>query len=304
MIDSFIMDTIKNKVILVTGSGRGFGRAMAYSYAINGAKVVTVSRTVNELKELEKTVNEKGGEVLTAPTDLTKNDEIEELYEKVMGNFGRLDVLVNNAATSPWKLFDEMSVQEWDITISVNLRAPFLLTKHFYKAMRGGGSIINVSSRSAEMGFLAESGYCPSKYGLEGLTQCLAMELQPYNIAVNSLGVSAPAGMRLKPTELTLKELGEMPDEYKKNIADDESMSQAFSNAWKFLALQDANGVTGQRFSTRLLADYLRENGWEAAVAKWTRKLTKAVYVSYDFPESVRYQTPEGGFNEQKFVFK
>jgi NAD(P)-dependent dehydrogenase (short-subunit alcohol dehydrogenase family) len=168
---------------------------------------------------------------------------------------------------------------------------------------QGRGSIINITSKSAEIGFVAECGYSPSKYGLEGLTQCLALELQPYNIAVNSLGVGAPSGYRLKPTELTLKELRELPDDYRSKIAGDESMSKAFGDAWAFLALQDTRGVTGQRIGTRELADYLKNNGWDAAVAKWSRKLTKAVYVSYDFPPSVRYQTPEGGFKELKFTF-
>jgi gluconate 5-dehydrogenase len=214
-------------------------------------------------------------------------------------------VLVNNAATSPWKTFDEMSPEEWDLTIAVNLRAPFLLSKIFYTTMKeqGRGSIINVTSKSAEIGFVAECGYSPSKYGLEGLTQCLALELHPHNIAVNSLNVGAPPGYTLKPTELTLKELRDMPDDYRIKIADDESMSKVFGDAWIFLALQDAYGVTGQRFGTRQLANYLKNNGWDAAVANWSRKLTKAVYVSYDFPQSVRYQTPEGGFKELEFIF-
>jgi NAD(P)-dependent dehydrogenase (short-subunit alcohol dehydrogenase family) len=187
----------------------------------------------------------------------------------------------------------------------VNLRAQFILTKVFFDSMRsqGQGSIINITSKSSEIGFIAEVGYCPSKFGIEGLTQCLALELQPYNIAVNSLGVGAPSGLRLKPTELTLKEADNMPDEVKAKYADDDSMAEAFTEAWTFLALQNAKGVTGQRFGTRQLAEYLRLNGGEAAVAMWGRKLTKAVYVPYDFPKTARYQTPEGGFKEIHFKF-
>ena len=299
------MKKLDGKVILVTGSGRGFGRAMAYTYALAGAKVVSVSRTVSELESLEKKIIEKGGEVLTVPTDLTDEKAILSLKDKVMGEYGHLDVLVNNAATSPWKTFEDMTIRDWDLTLSVNLRAQFILSKVFFDSMRsqGQGSIINITSKSSEIGFIAEVGYCPSKFGIEGLTQCLALELQPYNIAVNSLGVGAPPGLRLKPTELTLEEADKMPDEVKAKYADDDSMTEAFTEAWTFLALQNAKGVTGQRFGTRQLAEYLRLNGGEAAVAMWGRKLTKAVYVPYDFPKTARYQTPEGGFKEIHFKF-
>jgi 3-oxoacyl-[acyl-carrier protein] reductase len=299
------MKKLGGKTILITGSGRGFGRAMAYAYSLEGANIISVSRTVSELKSLEKKIQEKGGEVFTVPTDLTDEMAIYKLRDKVIEQYGKLDVLVNNAATSPWKKFEDITINEWDRTIFVNLRAPFILSKAFFNTMRnlGSGSIINVTSKSSEIGFLAETGYCPSKYGIEGLTQCLAMELQPYNIAVNSLGVGAPQGLRLKPTELTLEEASNMPEEIQSKYASDESMAEAFSDAWAFLALQDSRGVTGQRFRTRQLAEYLKKNGWETTVVMWKRKLTKAVYVPYNFPDSAIYQTPEGGFEKIEFKF-
>ena len=297
------MSRLEDRVILVTGSGRGFGRAMAYAYALEGAKVVITSRTKKELTSLESSIKGKGGEAYIVTADISDTEDIYRLKDAVIDRYGRLDVLVNNAATSPWKLFEDMEVEDWDKTIFVNLRAPFILSKAFLPVMKrqGKGSIVNVTSASAQVGFVAESGYCPSKFGLEGLTQCLAMELYKYNIAVNSVGVAAPEGKRLKPTELTLEEAEKMPETVKELYADDDSMAEAFTNAWVFLALQDAHGVTGQRFGTRQLEEYLKTNGWEAAVANWTKKLTKAVYVTYDLPEKVRYQTPEGGFKEMYF---
>jgi hypothetical protein len=117
------------------------------------------------------------------------------------------------------------------------------------------------------------------------------MELYHYNIAVNSLSPSAPKGKKLKPSKLTSSEESKLPDEIRTQYADDNSIVEAFSEAWSFLALQDAHGVTGQRFGTKQLADYLKVNGWEAAVANWRNKLTKAVYVSFDLPEKVYYDT-------------
>jgi NAD(P)-dependent dehydrogenase (short-subunit alcohol dehydrogenase family) len=288
---------------LVTGSGRGFGRSMAIAYGGEGASVISVARTISELEGTEDAIRSKGGEVMTIPANLASAEEILRLRDRVLGAYGRLDVLVNNAATSPWKTVEEMTVEDWDRTMAVNLRSPFLLSKAFLEAMRtqGGGSIINVSSKSAEMGFVAEAAYCPSKYGLEGLTQCLALEMKPHNVAVNSLNVSAPEGRRLKPTELTLVEAEKMPREIRESYADDESMVDAFADAWVFLALQDGGGVTGQRFVTKALAEELERDGWEAVVERRRGKLTAAVYEPYEFPGSVRYQTPDGGWKELKF---
>jgi len=288
---------------LVTGSGRGFGRSVAVAYAMEGARVVSVARTRQELDRTADIIHARGGEVLTVPVDLSRIDEICRLRDEVLGAFGRLDVLFNNAAISPWKTIEEMTVEDWDRTIAVNLRAPFLLTKAFLGAMRaqGGASIVNVTSGSAARGFVAELAYCPSKFGLEGLTQCLALELRPHNVAVNSLNVAAPAGKTLKPTSLTEAQAEAVPEQVRARYADMGSMVRAFGEAWVFVALQNASGVTGQRLGTRRLAEELRRDGWEATVARYRGKLTQAVYEPYDFPRSVRCQTPDGGWKELKY---
>jgi NAD(P)-dependent dehydrogenase (short-subunit alcohol dehydrogenase family) len=214
--------------------------------------------------------------------------------------YGCLDVLVNNAATFAFKVFDDVTIDDWEKTMAVNLRAPFVLSKLFFPMMKrqGKGSIINISSKSAEIGFIAEIEYCPSKYGIEGFTQCLALELKPYNIAVNSLNVSASPGKKLKPGGITMSQLKEMKKITREQYADDKSMVEAFSDAWVFLAIQDASSITGQRFVTRELAEYLKKHGVEAALANWKGKLTKAIYVAYNMPEKVVYQTPQGDFKE------
>ena len=297
------MRRLVGKVVLVTGSGRGFGRSMALAYGLEGAKVVCVARTVSELEGTRDLIRSSGGDAEVLRVDLAVPEEIDSLREAVETGFGGIDVLVNNAATSPWKTLDETTVEDWDRVLGVNLRAPFLLAKAFKGAMaaRGGGSIINVTSRSAEMGFVAEVGYCPSKYGLEGLTQCLALELRPFDIAVNSLNVSAPEGRRLKPTELTLREASEVPEVERSRVASEEEMVEAFTDAWAFLALQKGSGFTGQRLSTRSLAEELDRDGWEAVEERLRGRLTKAVYQPYDFPRKVHYQTPSGGWDELVF---
>ena len=156
------MGKLDGKVTLVTGSGRGFGRAIALTYAGEGAKVVSVARPTKvdrkELESLENKIQTMGGDVLTIQTDLSHNKEIHQLKNKVLDMYGHCDVIVNNAGVSMWKLIDKLTVMEWDLSLAVNLRAPYILAKEFYETMKkqGGGSIINVSSRAAEIGFVAE----------------------------------------------------------------------------------------------------------------------------------------------------
>ena len=298
------MNRLSGKVVLVTGSGRGFGRAIAIAYASEGAKVVSVARSVNELRDAEKAMKEVGGEVLTVPADISNDDGIQLVHDRVIESYGGLDVLVNNAATNSWLTIEDMTLESFDHIISVNLRAPFALTMAFLHSMkeRGGGNIINITSRSAERTNIAQLAYCPSKYGLEGLTQCLALELKEYNIAVNSLNVASPPGLRLKPTALTLKETEKVPDSVRGLYADDESMVRHFRDAWVFLALQDGTGITGQRLLTKDLTEVLRDEGEEAALNLYRGKRILSVYTPIDWPETLIYQTPEGGLKEKRFI--
>ena len=296
-------DRLSGMNVLVTGSGRGFGQSMAVAYASEDAHVISTSRTWSELKNTEEYIRAVGGRVSTIPCDLSDDESVKALI-KAIKELGGVDVIVNNAATSPWKTIDDMTMEDWDLVQAVNLRAPFLLTKLLYGSMagRGGGSIINISSGSSRFGFMAELAYCPSKFGLEGLTQCLAMELKNQNIAVNSLNVSAPPGLRLKPTELTEEEAEAMPEEVRVKYATVESMIQNFTDAWVFLALQKGDGITGQRFRTRTLAEDLTGLGEEAVAKRYHGKLLEAVYTQIDFPDKVKYQTPEGGWKEIRFT--
>lgn len=288
---------------MVTGSGRGFGKSLAIAFASEGAKVVSVARSIHELRETERAIKKVSGRVLTVPADISVDSGVRRVHDEVINAFGGLDVLVNNAATNSWLTIEDETMENWDNIMRINLRAPFALTLAFLHSMkeRGGGNIINITSRSAESASLAQLAYCPSKYGLEGLTQALAFELKEYNIAVNSLNVASPPGLRLKPTALTIEAAEKLPDSVRKLYADDDSMVRFFKDAWVFLALQDGSGITGQRLLTKTLAEVLREEGKEAAIKRYKGKHIQSVYTPIDWPETVRYQTPEGGFKEKKF---
>ncbi len=294
---------LDGKVAVVTGSGRGFGRAIALSYALEGATVVSVARSKHELLDAERSILEVGGEVLTVVADLSNLLGIKKLYNETMHFYEGIDILVNNASTSSWQRIEDITIENWDKTIAVNLRTPFILTKLFYPSIkkRGGGSIINISSRSAEIGFLAELAYCPSKFGLEGLTQCLALELKLHNIAVNSLNVASPPGKRLKPTDLTLEEANKMPENIRRSYADDLELVEHFGAAWVFLAGQDASGITGMRLETAEVSDVLKKGGSEEAYKRWRDKRIEALYRPVEWPKSIKYQTKEGGWEELVF---
>lgn len=146
-------DRLRGMNALVTGSGRGFGQSMAAAYASEGAHVISTSRTWSELKNTEEHIRAVGGRVSTIPCDLSDDESVKALI-KAINELGGVDVLVNNAATKPWKTIEDMTMEDWDLVQAVNLRAPFLLTKLLYgsMALRGGGSIINISSGSSRLG--------------------------------------------------------------------------------------------------------------------------------------------------------
>ena len=200
---------LKDKITLITGAGRGWGQSIALAYARQGAHVIAVSRTPSELDKTAALIQAEGGRVMTMSVDVAREDAVRQMADKVLARYGRLDVLVNNAAQLPLKTFEELTLEEWDRTLAINLRGPMLGAKFFLEAMKrqGRGSIINVSSTAGVKGFVKETAYCASKFGLEGFSQSLAIELQVYNIAVNTVTPGgASAGVRMKPTSLTQTE--------------------------------------------------------------------------------------------------
>ena len=181
---------LKDKVALITGAGRGIGRAIAMHYAREGAKLALCARTG---AELDQTVNELRSMDAAAEgwtCDVSLEEPVNEFVANAHKRFGRIDILVNNAGvmTRPTPM-TELDVKKWDYTIAVNLRGTFLITQAILPIMmkHKAGSIINLSStigRGAYANFLA---YATSKWGLEGFSQTLAAEARSSNIRVNSV---------------------------------------------------------------------------------------------------------------------
>ena len=222
---------LKDKVALITGGGRGIGKAIAMAYGRQGAKLALCARTA---AELEQTVNELRGLAVEAegwPCDVSLEAPVKELVANVQKSFGRIDILVNNAGvmTRPVPI-TELEVRKWDYTIAVNLRGPFLVTQSALPIMmkQTSGSIINVSSmvgRGAYANFIA---YATSKWGLEGFTQTLAAELRSSNIRVNSV---EPGYVATKLTGYS----GSKPD--------------SVTDVFVYLASDESKKVTGKMLS-------------------------------------------------------
>ena len=180
---------LPDKVALVTGAGRNLGREIALSLAEAGADVALTARSLPEIEKTAAEIRKQGRKALTIGMDVTDFPQIEQAVQKIISEFGRIDILINNAATRSHKPLIEMSAEEWRSVIDTNLTGAFLCCKAVgpFMIRQGGGRVVNISSRAGSRGRANVTAYCASKGGLNQLTQALALEWAPYNILVNAV---------------------------------------------------------------------------------------------------------------------
>jgi NAD(P)-dependent dehydrogenase (short-subunit alcohol dehydrogenase family) len=198
--------SLHGKVSIVTGAGRGLGNGIALALARAGSDLVIASRSRNELERVsEKIITDTKRKVFPLSLDLTEEGEIERLIKAVVDKFGRIDILVNNAGTNIRKPFLEITRQDFDDVVHVNLRAVFFLTQAVVNEMmkQKMGKIINIASLASQIGLRNVSAYAASKGGIASLTKSLALELAPYNINVNAI---APGYYQTKMTEALFRD--------------------------------------------------------------------------------------------------
>ena len=186
------MNDLKNKVAIVTGARRGMGRTHVLALAKAGAKVVVSDIDQNDCEKVAQEVKESGGEAIAIKCDVTKEDEVEAMVQETVSKWGSVDILVNNAGIAQMKPFLELTEEDWDRTLDINLKGYFLCAKACAKIMvkQKSGVIVNIASVAMGqqgIGFPTLTHYSASKGGIVAMTEALALELAPYNIRVNAI---------------------------------------------------------------------------------------------------------------------
>jgi 3-oxoacyl-[acyl-carrier protein] reductase len=242
------MKRFNEKVAIVTGGGNGIGLVIANKFAFEGAKVVIADINESAGERSAKNIIKSGGTAVSIPTDVTKEENIKKLVEKVVEKFGKIDILVNNAGISVHKLLVDLEREAWDRQIEVQLTGPFLTTKHVGRQMmaQNGGKIVNISSIASVMGRFKAGPHCSSKGGLNMLTKVAAMELADYGINVNAV---AP-GLIDVPSH---REEINLSEAYKNSYLKDLPLKRIgvpsdIANMVLYLCSNEAEWITGQVF--------------------------------------------------------
>lgn len=230
---------LRGKVVMITGASQGLGKALTLACAEEGANLVISSRNAGSLDPVAEEAEGSGVKVLAIPGDVSRSTHVEMLVEAALERFGRIDVLVNNAGLlGPRVPIEEYPEDEWRKVLEANLTGPFLVARAVVPYMPEGGSIVNVTSGVSIEGRPRWGAYSVSKFGVEGLTQILAAELEERGIRVNSVD---PGGMR------TQMRAAAYPDEDPNTLVTPEENTAVFL----YLASDESRNVTGERFKAQ-----------------------------------------------------
>jgi len=184
------MGMLDNKVAIVTGGGRGIGAGISIALAEAGAHVLIAGRNMENNRNIEKKIKDYGGSALSVKMDVTNEKDIKSAFKSAINEFGRLDILVNNAAVDTYEKALSLSLDDWDYIFNINTRALFHCSQNFAQFLiknGWGGSIINIASNAGKIGFPMQVHYNASKSAVISITQSLSKEFAEHNINVNAV---------------------------------------------------------------------------------------------------------------------
>ncbi len=244
-----------SRTVVVTGGGRGIGRAIALSFAEPGAQIVITSRTESQLRKTAEDIKAKGAEAFAIPMDVSDEASVTHGFGTLHGRVTKVDVLVNNAGVGGGEVVQGSDVARWRQTIDTNLTGMYLVSRAILPLMADHGRIINLSSVLGRFGVPGYTAYCASKHGVIGFTRALALELLKRKITVNAVAPGwvdtdmASLGMQqgAKHAKVTFDEfrdqaIAAVPI---KRIIDPKEVAALV----KFLSSPDAGAITGQTYN-------------------------------------------------------
>lgn len=195
------------KVAIVTGAGRGIGRAIATRFAREGMKVILAARSADQLESVAREINNTGGMAVPIPTDVTNEEQVKSLVERAENEVGPIDILINNAGVMTLRTIVDTSLDEFTSIMNTNILGAFLCSKYVLPSMMGRkcGRIVNIGSMAGRRGYPSQGAYCCSKHALYGLSKVMAIECQNYGIRVH---VVSPGGVLTELSEDLLASRG------------------------------------------------------------------------------------------------
>lgn len=237
------MRQLENRIAVVTGAGRGIGRAIALKFAGEGADVVCVSRTAENSEKVATEVCALGRRAWAYAVDVAEGDAVNAVAEKILADPGRVDILVNNAGVTRDGLLMRMSDADWETVLNTNLKGAFNVTRAFSRAMlkQRAGRVINITSVIGLIGNAGQCNYAASKAGLIGFTQSAAREFASRGVTVNAI---APG---FTETDMTAELKPELKEQVLKQIPlGSFGQAEDIAHAAVFLASPGARYITGQ----------------------------------------------------------
>ncbi|HVU09746.1 MAG TPA: SDR family oxidoreductase [Phototrophicaceae bacterium] len=243
-----MIEDLHGKVAFLTGAAEGLGNPIAREYVKAGMKLAMIDIQAEKLNKLADELRAQGGDVLPIVADLSNAQATQAAVDQALDHYGTPRVLVHNAAVLKEVSMLDVKFENWRRELDIIIQAAFILSKAVWPRMieARDGSLVYVSSGSALRGFVKETAYTPGKHAQEGLMRMLALEGQPYNIAVNSITPGAPINTPMSE--------GHYPDELRQRWIDPTRIAPAFV----FLARLDAKTATGQRLDAWQLSEALR----------------------------------------------